>query len=162
MAKTTKQNNNLLTSNDGNGTIEAKVNKKSSLRERRKRIPLREQRRLLDIPDKDPNFVYRLVNDVNNRISSMRDSGYEIIDRTGQEIEDFDVRIQDSASKNSALCQSVGSGITAYVMRKPKEWYDEDKEKELEEIKKKEKATLTKDEGGKEIKDLYGEIKISR
>lgn len=134
------------------------VKKTRVIRERKTRIPLREQKRLIGV-NKEPGYMYRLVNDVEDRINSFLTAGYEIVDKTGNEVE-VDKRIQDPSWRQSALSQSVGGGIKGYVMRIPIEWYEEDQSKKQLEIDKKEKSKNIKASKDVKTDDFYGDIKI--
>jgi len=145
---------NSLTNKDKDSSVK----KTRVIREKRERVPLAEQKRLIGV-NKEPGYTYRLVNDVEDRISSFRTAGYEIVDRSGKEI-DRDKRIQDPAWKQSALSQHVGAGITAYVMRIPTEWYEEDQAKKQREINIKEKSKNIVSSLDVKSDDFYGDIKI--
>jgi len=129
---------NLLTNDED--TVNSKKSSKKS-RGKKKRVPIFEQHRILSFP-MDPNYVYRLANDDNDgRIQQLLEAGYEIVDKNGKEI-DVDVRTQDGSFRSSALCQPVGGGMIGYVMRIPKEDYEDDRKKEAAIIKMRERAII--------------------
>lgn len=136
MSRPRKLNNNPLTSQNENDTLKnqslnnSPSDNSSSVKaptiKRRKRISLQEQRRQASIPNKDPDFHYRWVNDKN--VEMVYWDGYELVDRNGHEL-DVDERIQDPAWRQSALSQKTGS-TTAYCMKIPlKTWEKNQKEK---------------------------------
>lgn len=92
---------------------------------RPKRVPLSGPRDLLTIEGAEAGFVYRWINDLDNRIGRALQAGYEFVEdvtKVGEKTVDFDPR------QNNETCTSkgVGKGVTAYLMRIPKEWYDQD------------------------------------
>jgi hypothetical protein len=141
---------------------ERKERNRTRVIQKRERVPLEDQRRMMSVP-KDPSFEYRFVNDTDNRIEAFEKAGWSIVDRSGGEIEP-DKRIQNSNWRQSAACQPVGSGITAYVMRIPKEWYNEDQLRKQRKIDHEERNNLRKQIVGSKTGDgaesFYGDIKI--
>ena len=121
--------------------------------ERPKRIPVGGPRNIMTVADKDPNYVYRWVNDTPGRIERFKEGGYEVV--TGNN--EVGTKTVDRGSKlGSAITKSVGGQLTAVLMRIPKEWYDEDQAAKMAEIdaleaSMKEQAT----------RDRYGTLKIS-
>lgn len=80
------------------------------------------QRNRLSVRDQEPGFVYRIVNDVDDRVHLMQEQGYEIVSNTKV----GDKRVDLPSSAGSASVISVGQGTKAVVMRQRKELYDED------------------------------------
>ena len=87
------------------------------------RIPVG-ARQILQVRDRDPNFHYRIVNDIKNgsRIQQFKDAGYEFVDsvdtKTG--------RVDQASDMGSNKTFDVGKGWKAYVMRIPMEFYEQD------------------------------------
>jgi hypothetical protein len=115
--------------------MEKQLNTKR-LSERPRRSPLSGKSRL-DIKDRDPNYVYRIVN-VNlesdpDRVQDLMERGYEIVskDNAGQV---GDKRVDNPSALGSAGQISVGKGTKAIVMRIPREWYDEDQKIKQQEV----------------------------
>lgn len=99
---------------------------------RTRRSPLTVRNRL-SLRDKDPNFVYRIVNDVEDRVELLQEQGYELV----PDAKVGDKRVDNPSSLGSANSISVGRGVKAVVMRQRKEWYDEDqsvKQRQLDEL----------------------------
>lgn len=122
--------------------------------ERKKRIPVGGPRNLLTVANKDPNYVYRWVNDTPGRIAMFKDGGYEVVtddNEIGQSTVDRGSRL------GSAITKSVGGLTTAVLMRIPKEWYDEDQAAKQEQI---DTLEATMQEQAK--KEHYGSINIVR
>lgn len=121
---------------------------------RPKRIPVGGPRNIMTVADKDPNYVYRWVNDVSGRIQRFQEGGYEIV--TGSN-EVGDNTVDRGSRLGSAITKSVGGLVTAVLMRIPKEWYDEDQAAKMAEV---DALEATMQEQARE--DRYGTLKISR
>lgn len=124
-------------------------------RDEPKRIPVFEAKRnAISVTDQDPNFEYRIVNDVNDRIQLFQRGGWEIVD-SGATFE-----AGEASQVGSVEARSVGGGVTGYLMRIKKEWYDEDQAKKARVIQE-EEDHITKT--GKYDEDgAYGAVKITR
>lgn len=127
---------------------------KSTRTPRAKRTPINGQRSILNVKGKDPNFSYRIVNDVDDRINEFLERGYEIVTEEGVQV--GDKRVAKPTQSGSAVELSVGNGTKAFLMRIKKEWYQEDqdaKQAKVSEIENQMKADARKDGN-------YGSIKI--
>jgi len=103
--------------------------------DRPKRISVYEANRNkigVDGLDKE-NYYYRWVNDTEGRIAMFLSAGYEFVDKTGNKVGDGGVdQVNGTSSKYS---QGMGGGITAYLMRLPRDLYEEDqKRKQAEDV----------------------------
>ncbi len=89
---------------------------------RPQRTPLG-QRNRLTWKDKDPNFVYRWINNQDARIAEAKEAGYEFVvsDEQGG-----DKRAAEASKMGAKVSKSVGGGMTGFLMRIPKEYYEED------------------------------------
>jgi hypothetical protein len=96
---------------------------KKAPRERTKRTPIA-QRNILTVEGRDPDYVYRIVNDTGDRIQAFKDAGYDMV--LAKDVRVGDKRINSVTPEGSNAQVSVGAGQKAFVMRIPKEWYDED------------------------------------
>jgi len=83
-------------------------------------------RNVLTVAGKDPDKVYRFVNDIGDRVESFRQAGYEPVPAADVRI--GDKRVGAASSEGSIAQASVGGGTKAVLMAIPKEWYDEDQE----------------------------------
>ena len=104
--------------------------------------------------DKDPNFVYRFVNDTGSRISNFQSAGYEFVEDS--ELKVGDSRVLDPSDLGSAKRVTSNDGTVSYLMRIKKEYYEEDQAA---------KAALN-DETERAMKrdaaqDRYGSLKIT-
>lgn len=123
--------------------------------ERVRRSPINGSRSILGVQGKDPNFEYRIVNDVGDRVAQMTERGYEVVcDKT---IKVGDRRIANPTQEGSAVTVSVGQGVQGVVMRIRKDWYEEDQEAKAAFVNEQESA-INRDKVGAD----YGTVKIER
>lgn len=117
------------------------------------RVPVSGQRDILTVKhEKDPNFVERIVNDKPGRIDKFLAAGYEIV-TTPTEI--GDPRVGTPTPEGSPVKISVGRGQQAYLMRQPKEFYEEDQKAKESEIKAREESMKDAKSDGR-----YGKVEI--
>jgi hypothetical protein len=95
----------------------------SASAQRPRRTPI-SGRNILTVQGKDPNFEYRIVNDSGDRIQQFLDAGYELVDAAAVQV--GDKRVNAASPVGSKAQVSVGKGEKAFVMRIPKEFYNED------------------------------------
>lgn len=119
-----------------------------------RRASINGTRNVLNISGKEPGFVYRVVNDVGDRIEQLKAIGYEIVEDSKVQVGDR--RVANPTKEGSPIKVSVGGGVQGYVMRIKQEWYDEDKAKKDAHVDQIEKG-LVRD--AKEQTD-YGKIKV--
>lgn len=111
---------------------------------------------ILTVKGKDPNFVYRIVNNVDDRVYDMQERGYEI--DTSEDIRVGDSRIETTSKLGTVREVPVGQGTKAVVMRQRKDWYDEDQALKQAEVKKSENAMRQSNPN----EGTYGKIDIVR
>lgn len=121
---------------------------------RTRRTPVSGKRNVLTVEGKDPNYVYRFVNDNGDRVAIMQEQGYEVV--TDSSIKVGDRRVANPTQEGSPVKASVGQGQQAFLMRIKKEWYDEDQAAKQAHVTELETAMK------KEAKEgMYGKIEIS-
>lgn len=103
--------------------------------------------------DKDPNFVYRFVNDTGSRVSNFQQAGYEMVQ---DELIVGDSRVIDPSDLGSGKKVTSNDGTISYLMRIKKEWFDEDQAKK-DAYTKETEATMKKEAS----QGMYGSIKTS-
>jgi len=91
---------------------------------RTRRTPINGTRNKLNVRGQEPGYVYRIVNDIEDRVQSLQEMGYEIV--TDSKVTVGDKRIANPTQEGSPVKVSVGQGVQAYVMRQKQEWFDED------------------------------------
>lgn len=121
-------------------------------RGRTRRTPVG-KRNVLTVTGKDPNYVYRIVNDSGDRIEQFKEAGYEIVEAS--EVRVGDRRVNQATPEGSKAQVSVGQGQKAMVMRIHKDWYEEDQDKKMQDVRQLEES-LKKPSGD------YGKISIER
>lgn len=121
--------------------------------ERVKRVPVSARNRL-EVIGKDPDFVYRIVNDVDDRIERFKQAGYEPVNVS--EARMATQRVGQGTSEGTIASMPMGQGINGILMKIPKEYYEEDQKAKAEKIEASEQSIKKPD-----IDGTYGEIKIS-
>lgn len=93
--------------------------------ERKKRTPVG-MRNKLTVDGKDPEFVYRIVNDAPGRIDDFKDAGWEIC--LASEVRVGDRRVNETTAEGALAQVNVnsGDGTKAYVMKVKREWAEAD------------------------------------
>lgn len=119
-----------------------------------KRTPIG-KRNVLTVKDKDPDYVYRIVNvsdgKGSNRVEEFKEAGYEV---QANSVGDKRVDTEAGLGKNPEF--SVGQGMKAVVMRIRREYYDEDQEAKLAQVKAQEETIH------QNAKADYGAITLSK
>ena len=118
------------------------------------RVPV-SQRNILTVKGKDPNYEYRVVNDVDDRIAQFIEGGYELVADDSTDV--GDKRVSQGTSVGSKKIFSVGQGTKGYLMRIRKEWYDEDQARKQGFVNQQEASIKEKALDG-----TYGKLEISR
>lgn len=104
--------------------------------------------------DKDPNYVYRFVNDTGSRIANFQSAGYEFVE--DKDLVVGDSRVFDPSDIGSGKRVTSNDGTVSYLMRTKKEYYDEDQAAKAALIDETEQAM--KQEASK---GMYGKLNIS-
>lgn len=97
------------------------------------------KRNVLTVDGKDPDFEYRIVNDVGDRVEQFRAAGYDVV--SGSDVTVGDRRINKASAEGTVAQVSVGGGTKAVVMRIKKDWYVEDQRLKQKEVSELEAAT---------------------
>lgn len=113
-------------------------------------------RNVLTVQGKDPDFHYRVVNDVGDRIQTLMDLGYEIEEAKSVRI--GDKRVGVASPEGTKAQVSVGGGAKAFLMKQRKPWYEEDQAAKQELVNKSEEAMRRDAENGAD----YGKLIIPR
>lgn len=126
----------------------------TSVRPKRIAVGLRPKLALIG---KDPNYVYRYVNDTPGRISMFKQGGWELC--SNAEVDTGNFRAEESSEVGSLAYAVVdgGTGMKAYVMKLKKEWYEEFMDEQEHEVRRTEETLQPNfNDGG------YGSVKIDR
>ena len=100
------------------------------------RTPLGARNRLT-FGAQDPNFVYRVINDQDDRIKLAQEAGYEFVTGDAQL---GDKRVAEGGKIDSRVSKPVGNGVRGFLMRIPREYYVEDQAAKAARIDETEKA----------------------
>lgn len=106
------------------------------------------------IGDKDPNYVYRFVNDTGSRIANFQAAGYEFVEDPTLVVGDS--RVSDPNNIGSSKRVTSNDGTISYLMRTKKEYYDEDQAAKAAQVDETERAMKQDASQG-----MYGKITVS-
>ena len=109
---------------------------KPAIPNRPKRTPLGARNRL-SFGKQDPDFVYRVINDQDERLVQAQEAGYSFV--TGDE-KLGDARAAEGGAIDSRISKPVGNGVRGFLMRIPKAYYKEDEEMKMSRVDETEKA----------------------
>jgi hypothetical protein len=121
------------------------------------RVPLQEQRNKLTVEGRDPNRVYRWVNDVDDRIAKFKMAGYIVEEAKNVKVGDPSLETGQSTT-SSIVEKNVGGRIKAILMSQDKEDYEADqkaKQREVEELE----AAMHRDN---QAASDYGNVEMHR
>lgn len=113
-------------------------------------------RNVLTVSGKDPDFVYRVVNDTGDRVQQFIGAGYETVSNATHVVGDN--RVNAPSAEGTIAQASVGGGMKGIVMRIKKEWYSEDQEAKLRQVAETEATTKQKALEGSD----YGKLTTDR
>lgn len=94
--------------------------------------------RYLPYVEQDPDYVYRIVNDRDDRVYQFMQAGYEPVERSA--VHTVDVVGDAPSSVGSKALVHVGGGQKALVMRIKREYYEADQEDKARQIDRMEQA----------------------
>lgn len=120
-----------------------------------RRTPINGTRNRLALRGKEDGFVYRIVNDIDDRIQSMQEIGYELVTDAGVSVGDN--RVANPTQEGSPIKISVGNGVQAYVMRQKQEYFDEDQATKAAQVNELESSMKREAESN----GFYGKLNIS-
>src|SRR3990167_5396593 len=103
----------------------------------------------------DPNSVFRIVNDVGDRVESFKEMGYEVV--TDPTIRIGDRRAGKVGSVGTPVEVSVVQGTKAVLMKQRKDYYQEDQQAKMEQVSSDESSMYQR--ARKEDSD-YGKLKV--
>jgi len=110
-------------------------------------------RNVLTVSGKDPDYVYRVVNDDGDRVAQMQERGYEVV--TDNNVSVGERRVANPTQEGSPVMASVGGGKKAYVMRIRKDWHQEDQDAKAAHVAKTEGAMQAAAQEG-----MYGKLEL--
>lgn len=112
-------------------TVKEAIAKAPSGRTRRTPVGTRN---ILTVSNKDENYVYRVVNDVDegDRINRFIEAGYEVV--KSKDVSVGEKRVEAPSVEGSIARISVGGGTKGVIMRIRKDWYEEDQAAKQREV----------------------------
>ena len=131
---------------------------------KRRRVSVAGGRDVLTVEGKDPAYRYYWVCDYNEdgaRINTFLEAGYEFVKAGTHRIgaaRAGDPQNVGSVERKPSGHDRDGNQLFLYLMRQPLEWYKEDKQEKLNEIKR--RSTQFISEYQKQT-GVYGDIKLS-
>lgn len=123
---------------------------------RPERTPISGNRDILTVDGKDEEYVYRWMNDMDNRIQRALDGGYNFVTDDGKQV---GTRQVDNPNSNvgSVVSKDVGKGVTSYLMALPRDLYEQDQAAKHSDIDSTEASLRKSGQDGN-----YGSVKISK
>lgn len=107
------------------------------------RVPLSGNRNIINVTGIDTDkWHLRWINDKDDRIIRAERGGWI---KVTDEVNIGDRKVDDSDRKQSFVTKNMGAGVTAYLMKIKREWYEEDQAAKAAVINEKEAAMLKKD-----------------
>lgn len=101
------------------------------------RVPLHEQRNKLTVDGRDPNRVYRWVNDQDDRIAKMKMAGY-VVEQAKNVGDVGDPSLETGQSTTSSIVEKhVGGRVKAILMSQDRADYEADqavKQRQVDEL----------------------------
>ena len=119
-----------------------------------KRSSINGTRNRLNVKNQDPNFVYRIVNDIDDRVERLMDLGYEV--DTVAEVGDKRAG-SPSKAPGTPVTVSLGRGDKGVVMKIRKELFDERQLEKQAEVRAREEALKDPTSNGAD----YGKVDIT-
>lgn len=123
--------------------------------ERRVRRSPLDKANKLTVKGKDPNFVYRIVNDIDDRVNDFLDAGWEL--DTSDEIRVGASKVDNSSKLGKVREIPVGGSTKAVLMKIKKEYFEEDQKAKQDYVRSTELAMRPNPNDG-----TYGKIDITR
>ena len=104
--------------------------------DRPKRTPLGARNRLT-FGEQDPNYVYRVINDQDERLKQAQEAGYEFVNSDAPL---GDKRVAEGGKIDSRVSKPVGNGVRGFLMRIPRDYYEEDQKIKADKVDATERA----------------------
>lgn len=136
--------------------IRLEDSKPSSLNrsDRPARIPIHGYRNVLDVTGQEAGWHYCWVNDYN--VDKYQDGGYEFVTH---EVTVGHAKVNSGSQVGAKVSKAVGNGVTAFLMRLPEEYYNEELAALNEKVDASEETMKALLNSGKD--GQYGKVSIS-
>lgn len=103
-----------------------KVNATETKRVRR--TPINGTRSILNVSGKDPNFEYRIVKDIGDRLEMFKGNGWEVVDDSTVTIGERRVALPTREGSAVTTLLDKSDGTKGVLMKIRKDWFEEDKQ----------------------------------
>jgi len=128
--------------------------KKMASTQERIRTPIGAKRDITAVHNTPDGYVDRWVNDDPGRVEKFKQAGYENVDTAK-------VGSSDDHSEQGVVSRDMGKGITAYLMRQRKDYFNEDQAEKQRYVDSTEESMRKKKIKPNESTDgTYGEVRI--
>lgn len=121
-----------------------------------KRTPITVRNRL-SLKERDANYHYRIVNDVDGRVDQFLEGGWEVV----KDAKVGDKRVENTTGVGSVPTVSLGQGVKGVVLRIKKEWYAEDQAAKMQEVRATEETMHQDARRGADYGSLKSKVSIS-
>lgn len=128
-----------------------------------KRVPVSGLRDIMTVLNKDTDYVYRWVVDLDERggrILTYERAGYSLVESDSVEV-GADA-VYKTRQEGSIVRLPTGGGKFSYLMRINKAWYKQDQKAKQDAIQETEDAIMRTRDSSDKDSGQYGKVKISR
>lgn len=133
--------------------------KKSADAKERVRVPIGAKRDITAVQDTPDGYMDRWVNDEPGRIEKFKAAGYELV----ADAEVGTSHADGSHAEGGVVSRDMGKGMTAYLMRQRKDYFEEDQAEKQRYVDSTEESMRRKKINPNETTDgTYGEVRIER
>lgn len=129
----------------------------------RQRVPVSGNRSKLKVRNTDPSFQYRWVlagGENDSRILDFLNGGYTFVEATSADVGES--HVYQSENLGAIARVPAGDSLYLYLMRIPKELYEEDQRAKMQSIKNQESAITGERPEHGDSEGQYGKISIGR
>lgn len=122
------------------------------------RVPIGANRDITNVTDTPDGYIDYWVNDDDGRVGeTFKRAGYEHVVKAKMGSSSVD----GSHAQDGVVSKDMGKGVTAYLMRQRKDWYDEDQAEKQKIVDSTEDSMRKKKVNAQDSTDgNYGEVKI--
>lgn len=121
------------------------------------RIPMGSRRNLTTVNDTPDGYVDRWVNDSTGRIARVKQAGYEHV----QTASVGDSNVDSTHSEEGVVSRDMGQGVTAYLMRQRKDYFEDD-QREKQKVVDESEESIRRNPNDNRNDGYYGGISIGR
>lgn len=122
------------------------------------RVPIGTKRNITGVNDTPDGYIDRWVNDEPGRVEKFKRAGYELVESAEMLTSSAD----GSHDEQGVVTKDMGKGVTAYLMRQRREYFDEDQSEKQRIVDETEESMRKKKVSPNESSDgTYGEVKIT-